>query len=721
MASSPDRYFAGFSTLEAGMNGGISPSLIGKNQVAASVNVTYRGGFATTRPGFSRYPLTLQGTAITHWTGRWQGSCRYETPSRNGWVVSRGGRLFFLEDSTWIVTEVTPILFSVTTAAFTVPAINGSVTIAVNSETPFAIGQTVFIDGGSYTITVVFTNGITATYNGGASHATAPAGAAISNSTAQISSYQTNPASLDFVYLFQAENYVIVLAGNNPTIIFDGSSSRRSMIKEVPPGFLGVYGWGRIWICLPDRISFVAGDLIRGASGTPQNGYRDAILKFTENDVINTGGAFGVPANAGLITSMQFLATQDTSLGVGVLLVGTTNMVFSVNAPVDRTVWKSLSYPIQTISLLDYGPLSPNGSVSVNGDMWYRSQDGFRSFIVARRNFGRPGNTPLSREISPIIEKDSDNLLFYNSGIRWDNKLYETVSPFRTLDGVLHQGLAVINYDLISNLQGNSSAAWEGANTGLSIFQITKGNIHGTERAFAFVSNVNGLEFWELMRAKDSTLDQYNLPESQPPIRNPISSWLETRAEDFTLPITLKLLYMAAFYIDDIVDSVSFTVKYKPDQYPEWILWQTFTVCAKVSQCTIPGVAVPCVTWQPNARLYAARVTIGQPQDTCVPGMIISQPPRLGHEFQFRLEWTGHCRIRKFEPQVKPQTQPTEGDCPGIIPCAILQDCGTKWFDYVSVPGPIPPPPPPIPEGEGICPILDEFNVWLDGAPVLCP
>jgi len=179
--AAPERYIAGFATLEAGMNGGISPSLIGKNQVSAAVNVTFRNGFATTRPPLAHYPFILQGTAAGNWSGIWQGCCRYETPNKNGWVVSRGGRLFFLSDTTWTINEITPILFTVTTDDFTVPALNGSVTIAVNSETPFKLGQMIFIDGGSYIITVKFTNGLTVTYIGGASHPVVLSGAAISN------------------------------------------------------------------------------------------------------------------------------------------------------------------------------------------------------------------------------------------------------------------------------------------------------------------------------------------------------------------------------------------------------------------------------------------------------------------------------------------------------------------------------------------------------------
>ena len=68
---------------------------------------------------------------------------------------------------------------------------------------------------------------------------------------------------------------------------------------------------------------------------------------------------------------------------LGELFLNSSNGAFSVNAPVDRTIWKNLTYPIQTVCLIDYGPTGPRNGASVNGDWWYRSVDGVRSFRVA--------------------------------------------------------------------------------------------------------------------------------------------------------------------------------------------------------------------------------------------------------------------------------------------------------------------------------------------------
>lgn len=730
------RFFGGFSTLLGGMNSGVSPSLIPPTQLAGMVNSTVRGAYIKTRPPYKSWPLSFDSvTTKTRFVGKFQGAFQYDGEiGQSGWVLSLGGRLFFINSDTFVVSEITPKLFLVTTADFTVPAANATVDVFINSETVLSTGQTIYIDSGQYLITNRFTNEIEAKYIGGAANATAIAGNGILDSThTQIFEYQENPSYYEFIYIFQAENYAIVLSGQHKTIIFDGSSARRAGWNEVPPGVLGAYGWGRIWICRDDRRTFVAGDLVYGPGGTPQLNNRDSILKFTENDFLNEGGAFGVPYNAGPITSMQFLASIDNSLGIGVLLIGTTNMVFSVNAPVDRTTWKSLTYPIQTVSLLDYGPEGPRSCVSIDGDMWYRSPDGFRSFRTAQVHFGQPGNTALSREIAPILDFDSSELLFYGSGVRFDNRLLETVSPFRSATGIQHRGLAVINFDTISNMQSKSQPVWEGAWTGLNILQLTKGRIQQKERAFAFVRG-SGIEIWEIL--KQGFYDEANTVVSgQTTIsRNQISGVIETRSDDHGDSTQLKGLHTGELYVDEIFDNVSITIKFRPDQYPTWITWATVNLCASVSQCTLTGpVGSTCSMWKLNAKQYASRITIPQPPENC--NVIAGSPVKQGREFQFRLEWSGSFRIRMFKSHADKVTQPMEGACPTTVQCTSFPDCGTNLFTYDShvggvpndnpvppppnIPPPVPPPAPPPPSEPPNGPITALLNglLWLMPCP----
>jgi hypothetical protein len=682
------RLYAGFATLAGGVNGGIAASLIPTDQCVSAINVTFRQGYPQSRDPWFQYFITVPDNLLNRWTGTFQGTGRYDGQNgQSGFIVARGGKLFFITDKTWLLSEITPSFILATTADFTVPALNNPITISVNDTTELSIGQVIRIDSGTYTITVVGLNTLTATYNGGAANATALAGALVlDNSGNQIVIYDEIPANFDFVFIFQAETYGIVLRGQHKTVIYDGSTAKLATANQIPAGYLGAYGWGRIWITLTDRRSFVAGNLVfdQSGGGTAQNNFRDSILFFTDNDFLNEGGNFGVPANAGDITGMQFLASQDTSLGVGVLLIGTTNSIFSCNAPPDRTTWKNLSYPIQTISLLDYGPEAPRGVISINGDLWYRSPDGFRSFLVVRRYFGQPGNVAESREISPVLDLDTQELLFYGSGVYFDNKLFYTVSPYRTANGdVAHRGMAVINFDLESSLRNRGQAAWEGISTGLNIFQMVKGRIDNNERMFMFALGNDGttLELWE------NTVDNF-IDDSVifPTVitRKRISSSLITRSENFGQADNLNLIF-GEFFVDDIAEQVDFTISFRPDQYPQWTVWEQFSVCASTQQCNFLG-ELPCAIFVPAARLYAAQITLGAPPYVCNTLSNPQQPMNFGHEFQFKIEWDGHGRIRKFRPACKRYDDAIEGLCPEKVICQTFQMCDENLFTYDAHP-----------------------------------
>ncbi len=686
MNQDPTRVFDGFVEMSAGMNGGIAASLIQPNQCALSRDVTFRGAYPKTRPAYQNYLFTFSDEMTeTHWAGKFQGSCWYQASfGTSGFVISRGGRLFFLcLGVTNVLSEITPQLTISTTAAFTAPnAANAPpgnmVVISVVSESPFTVGDTLVIDGDEYEVISLSANAITVANLNAATGKNVPQGTVIymADGITPYREYRVNPAWLDFVFLFQAENYVIILAENQSAVIFDGSSARLARIGEVPSGVLGAYGWGRIWIALNDRQSFMAGDLVFGPSGTQVNGYRDAILKFTENDFFNEGGAFAVPSEAAPITAMQFLATQDTSLGMGVLLVGTPTMIFSVNAPVDRTTWKNLQYPIQTISLLNSGPISPRGEASINADWWYRSADGIHSFFVSRRDFGTWGNTPMSREMVPVLNYDTEKLLFYGSAILFDNRALFTVSPYRCALGVAHRGLVCDNYDLISGQQGKTQPAWDGGFSGLNILQILKTK-EVKERCFMFVANVEDeIEFWQLQKDGEGFYDQFN--NNGVITRTRIEPLIETKSMTFQDGSQKKSLHSCEIFVDQIVDTVTLTIKFRPDQYPSWVTWQTVELCSNVTQCE-PSDS--CAPWLLHQKTYAARIMLTQPPESCneIAGTIV----REGYEFQFRIEGQGSFRLRKFKPHAKLRTDKQEGDC-ASYECKTFEACDEPYFDTDS-------------------------------------
>lgn len=674
----------GFRTLVGGMNGAVSPSLIGQDQCAASRDFTFRRGFAQTRPPWGNRVFTFADSVTqANFTGIFQGATFYLNQFGSpGFVVAMGGRLFtvIVSGINTTVTEITPRVFVVTIEPFTVPAGSAQVSISVNEEKAFTVGQSLKIDGGSYVVNGVYEQLIVATYSSGAAHATVSTGTQIQDSgNNTLVFYHLIPSTFDYVDLFQAENYIISLAGQQSPRIYDGSVCVLAGPSQIPPGDFGIYCNGRIWVVLPDRRSFVAGDLVGDPSGTASLQFKDSILYMTENNLLNGGGSFSVPGSYGLINALAELETLDTSLGLGNLLVGTVNRICSCNAPIDRTTWQNLTYPIVTSSVIGYGPTSNRSFEQVNGDLWYRSPDGYRSFTAARLDFQRWNNTPQSREIAPILDYDDGSMLEYASSIVFNNRLINTVSPLRTSFGVVHQGVAVISFDNLSQMRNKSDPAWEGAWSGLNIFQLVKGNFGTKERAFAFVlGDTNSLELWEI--GISGYYDQFLTTVNSNPvvIRTPIQPFMETRAMTFGDNAILKNLQTCEIYLDEIVDQVTLTIKYKPDQYPNWTTWDTISVCSTDTQCSLTPSGGSCAFFQGTSKGYAARIMLARPPE--IANVLSGKPLSWGYEYQFRIEGTGRFELKKFLPYASEQSDKSEGGEYPDSKCTTLASCATQWF-----------------------------------------
>lgn len=449
------------------------------------------------------------------------------------------------------------------------------------------------------------------------------------------------PSNALQTWFTQAEDWLLMQDGSSRPFCYDGATSRRLTIGEVPGGTVMEYALGRLWIASPDGKEFVAGDLVGSSSGSPAYAYRDAVLKFTENTFLNEGGSFAVPYNSGGITAIRYAANLDSSLGQGPIEVFTTNGAFSINAPFDRTTWKNLTYPIQTVSLASPGAMSQNGTVRINNDIWYRSIDGIRSYIVGRRDQMQWGCLPVSEEMVKLLDYDTPSLLRYSSAVLFDNRLIATATPVWDQDqGVYHRALAVMDFDLISTIGARVGPeyqpAWDGMWTGRNIFQLVLSTYRGMERCFAFTWNSDDevIELFEL-----TTDGAYDYQEPGVPSR--IKWGFETRLFDFGTPNSLKSLERADVAPGQIQGTVDFDFKYRSDEDPCWKDWNSFQLCATDSDCTPTGCWTP-TTFQKSFR---SRVTLPAPPDSCTSQTTRS---RSGTRHQARVEITGACAIKQM-------------------------------------------------------------------------
>lgn len=441
------------------------------------------------------------------------------------------------------------------------------------------------------------------------------------------------------VWMVQVEDWLLASDGLSAVLQFNASTTSLAnpAKKETPAGEAMCYSMGRLWVAKGRY--YIGSDLMPGKDGSPAP-------TFTENDVVNEGGSFAIPQQSGDIVGFHTIANIDTSLGQGGLAVFTRNTVHILNVPFDRTTWKNLTnLPLQSVALLKYGATSQDSICAVNSDLFYRSKDGLRSLQVARRDFGNWGNLPISTELQRVISLDDRFLLDRASAALFDNRYLFTVSPTWVPDhGVCHQGLGVIDFAFISGLTKRTNPVYDGIWTGARILKLVTGEVDGVDHCWAYVLNpTDQVELWEL-----TTADLFDGGE----IHDRIDSSIETGCVDFNAPFELKSLQTGDIWYDNLAGHVEFTLKYRPDQYPGWFTWHTWSEDADY------GVAVPSLDPMPTPE-YRTRVSMPLPE--VEEAVDDNKPAASGYDFQFRLEVRGPARVKRFLVKARREIEPEFG------------------------------------------------------------
>ena len=584
----PKRFTDGAVSFEGGMDSGRVPNLIGDNQVAFAVNCTFRGGYASQRPGWEKQAFTDEdGSPLT---GIWQCARDYIDDDGNVFLIALiAGRVYRWNPETDETDELT-------------------------SECLY------------------------------------------------------NPSNLLDGWMEQAENFLVIQDGQSGPLIFDGATLRRALPTEIKAGTVMRYVNGRIWYALPSGFEFRATDLVYS------DGTRSSVLKEAENQFL-VGGNFSVPSDGGPITALAVPGNLDTSLGQGPLLVFTPRYVFSVQAPLDRDAWASVNYPIVAVSLVSNGALGARSTITVNGDVFYRAVDGIRSFIIARRDFGTWGNTPISGEVDSVISTDNSELLRWGSAVVFDNRMLMTTQPQNAcaLNGITHKGLVVMDLELISNLREKLPPAWEGVWTGLNILQIVKTQSANNEQCFIFARNEDNdsIEIWEV--TKDS---KYDRPDSS--TRVPVRWEVQTRAFDFESPFGQKRMDSGEVWVDQLMGTSYIDAKYRPDQYPGWIDWHGWSIAAITDACGNTG-CLPLLLGSPQ---YRTKLRLPQPSDAC--DSILKTQYRKLYQVQIRFRMCGFFRLKGLRVHAYDEPEQVAGQC---LPCetpAKLSACDLNPFTYSS-------------------------------------
>jgi hypothetical protein len=442
-----------------------------------------------------------------------------------------------------------------------------------------------------------------------------------------------NRKAIPLAFMYQADRFHITQDGESKPIIFDGVAARRATEGQIPVGTIGEYGQGRICQVVNGReIAF--GDLFGSHDG--REGKKvftdpgESVLEFSETTYLNEGFNASIAFTLGPITGLRFAPQQDSAVGDGELLAFSENGISSFFLSQPREFWKDSAF--QRITAEGSGGRSHDMIVTVNGDLWYRSDDGARTYRQARAEIQGWAHLPLSTEVRPWMMSDTPQLLKYGSAILFNNRLIMTCSPRTNQGRVYHKGLISLDFDVLSTFGQATKPAWDGHWDGLKFVRLVTGKFDGVNRAFAFAIDSQGRnQIYELMPepgGEDSS--------------GPISWQLDMRSMDFETPFNEKRIQGADLWVDNVTTEVVIYAKYKSDQEPDWQDWQTLNVIEPVGECQ----AVDCGGVPTIKKGYFPRRTLQTPPDSCN-----EQTRRMGRrcfEFQTQLYGTGHCVLNRY-------------------------------------------------------------------------
>lgn len=580
-----NRIYDGWTSTIGGQDGGRRPDLIGQDQCARMENLINRGGSPTTRPGFRKFLNNISDPFFSYSvTGFIPGSTAIGTRSVDVW----GSGLF-------------------QGASYYSPSGGEACMVASIGGRLFrVIPRTTYVD----VVEIPIPD-------------------------------KRNRNTLQIAYMCQADRFLIIQDGESTPIIYDGISARRAATDEVPVGTLMAYGMGRLVVVRPQSREILFGDLF-GSHAGPDPGA--SVLKFTETKFLAEGGSATVPFALGEITAAIFYPQQDTASGQGELLVFCEHGMSSFFLSLPREQWKESAF--QRLGLLEIGGRGHRTFVPVNGDIWFRSADGWRSYRQARAEIQGWQHLPLSTEMRLFVENDTPSLLKFGSAIKFDNRLICTSTPIPNVPAshvdpfgsvvptgrVYHDGLLSLDFDVLSSFGQTTKPAWDGHWSKMKISQLVSGFFNGKERAFIFgmETYAGGNSVYEI--SKDDVKDYDNTP---------IESYLISRALTFERPYNEKRLYGGDMWLDRVRTLTEFTIEYKPDQYCEWLPWKDYTLdkLGTCQQISCGGCPTICYGFYP-------RRTLPQPEVAYDTDTTHRETLR-GYEFQVKISMSGNARIRK--------------------------------------------------------------------------
>jgi hypothetical protein len=331
---------------------------------------------------------------------------------------------------------------------------------------------------------------------------------------------------------------------------------------------------------------------VGGYANKFNSGQESDLLRLTEHTFLAEGGSFKPPGDMGRINALAFVPVQDTATGQGDLIAFCERGAASFAVATPRSEWKNTE-GFQRVLFQGIGSPSPEIAL-VNGDLFFRSKEGngIRSYRSARADVNSYGQTPLSAEISPVLDQDTQWQLGGVSFALFDDRLLMTCLPKQSPRvasneaqadtfaaepvPTIYNGISVLDFRSSATGRGKSAAVFDGVWTGLSVVKLLQGNFDGKPRCLAYCLHSDDTgrryELWEVTRD-----EEHDTPVEG---KRRINAQIVTKAFNFEDQMGLKKLLRCDLWFSDIGGGADYPfncdLAYRPDDYPNFITWQSF-------------------------------------------------------------------------------------------------------------------------------------------------
>lgn len=484
-----------------------------------------------------------------------------------------------------------------------------------------------------------------------------------------------NQPTLRHAWFAQGFEYLFIQDGIDNCIIWDGVNpafrSDPVGLFQMPVGSVMAFNQGYMIVCSSDGQNQLA--VSNQVYSTVSTSHVDLTL-FTY-----TGPGKNPLGNSiflGDVTGLFSMPYLDTGTGQNELLIACTEGLASMDLSANRDTW--LDSQIIRVSLIGDGSVSSHCLCALNGDAFFRANNGINSFRNTRQEFQTTWNqAPISLDVRKWIAPDRRDLLEFNSQVTWNNFLFSTCSPQMAppnnpLAGWhrYHRGFVVMDCEPESTSSREGSSIWYGMWEGIRPTQFVEGRIADQHRCFAFSYDQDGVNrLYEIQR--DGVNDVFQGTNKK------IVSFFDTRnlgvVPNIATNFTPKKMEGGQIELSEIMEEVALTVSILPETSACFVDLESWT-----AGCDCPATVPPAKCFQFSQPQWQ-RKWFGGFDGKCIPGT--SLPLKSLRHWQGRVMMTGAAKVERMvfrfttDPDEKRSISCEGGNCQPV-------DCCSEGISY---------------------------------------